>query len=179
MGSSAVAFSGLTCGLRECQIGDNSTVGILVHRYRDFSISAASSSSCSSSEGGVSRTQVVVNVNGILLPFSQAAQQLISQEFERYPVSPLRLDSFSDNAAMSTALVCTDNSRGDQPPNTSSPTTSSCLYPTVSLRSSDTRVYCRFSEGDMLQRTRSSIGAPRGCRVYCLDGTLLLREQSV
>lgn len=51
------------------------------------------------------------------------------------------------------------------------------LYPTVSLLSEDTRVWCRFCEADIVYRERSVIGAPKGVRVYCLDGSLLLDEQ--
>jgi hypothetical protein len=52
------------------------------------------------------------------------------------------------------------------------------LYPTVSLMSNETRVWCRFCEADIVYRRRDSIGAPSACRVYCLDGTLLLKETS-
>ena len=51
------------------------------------------------------------------------------------------------------------------------------LYPTVSLLSADTRVWCRFCEADIVYRSRSTIGAPAGVRVYCLDGSLLLDEK--
>jgi hypothetical protein len=51
------------------------------------------------------------------------------------------------------------------------------LYPTVSLLSDDTRVWCRFCEADIVFRERSVIGAPKGVRVYCLDGSLLLDEK--
>jgi len=50
------------------------------------------------------------------------------------------------------------------------------LYPTVSLFSEDTRVWCRFCEADVVYRSRGAIGAPKGVRVYCLDGSLLLEE---
>jgi hypothetical protein len=50
------------------------------------------------------------------------------------------------------------------------------LYPTVSLFSEETRVWCRFCEADVVYRSREAIGAPRGVRVYCLDGSLLLEE---
>ena len=76
------------------------------------------------------------------------------------------------------------------------------LYPTVSLFSANTRLvkpvyaymhvslltlktiicmyvcmqWCRFCEADIVYRSRAAIGAPSGCRVYCLDGSLLLRE---
>ena len=48
------------------------------------------------------------------------------------------------------------------------------LYPTVSLLSHDTRVWCRFCEADMVCNSRSVIGAPKGVKVYCLDGSLLI-----
>jgi hypothetical protein len=50
------------------------------------------------------------------------------------------------------------------------------LYPTVSLISENTRVWCRFCEADIVYRSREAMGAPAGCRVYCLDGSLLLDE---
>ncbi len=50
------------------------------------------------------------------------------------------------------------------------------LYPTISLFSEDTRVWCRFCEADVVYRHRAQIGAPPGVRVYCLDGSLLLQE---
>ncbi len=50
------------------------------------------------------------------------------------------------------------------------------FYPTVSLFSEDTRVWCRFCEADIVYRSRDSIQAPLGTRVYCLDGSLLLNE---
>jgi hypothetical protein len=204
IGSSSVSFNGVTCGLRECQIQDESTVGILVYRFREqqqpltdrsetkesgHSISTGSEeseqpsaqldSSTHSDHDGKSRTLVVVNVNGIILPFSQSAQQLISQEFEQNAVSPLRLASCS-----ASDLIAGGNSSSNAIPplETVSAANSNggCLFPTVSLLSAnDTRVYCRFSDQDMVQRRRSSIGAPVGCRVYCLDGTQLLREQSL
>jgi hypothetical protein len=48
------------------------------------------------------------------------------------------------------------------------------LYPTVSLLSSETRVWCRFCEADIVYRTREEIGAPPDERIYCLDGSLLI-----
>ena len=48
------------------------------------------------------------------------------------------------------------------------------LYPTVSLLSEDTRVWCRFCEADIVYRQRGLIGAPPEARVYCLDGSLLI-----
>ena len=50
------------------------------------------------------------------------------------------------------------------------------LFPTVSLSTDDAKIWCRFSEGDIVSRFRSRMGAPPDARVYCLDGTLLLRE---
>jgi hypothetical protein len=51
------------------------------------------------------------------------------------------------------------------------------LFPTVSLFSEDTRVWCRFCEADIVYRDRDTIRAPPGARVYCLDGSLLLSEK--
>ena len=47
------------------------------------------------------------------------------------------------------------------------------LYPTVSLLTENTRVWCRFCEADIVYRSRESIGAPTGVPIYCLDGSLL------
>ena len=50
------------------------------------------------------------------------------------------------------------------------------LYPTVSLLSEQTKIWCRFDKADIIYQSRESIGAPQGCRIYCLDGSLLLSE---
>eukprot|EP00605_Chrysophyceae_sp_TOSAG23-4_P003022 GSChrysophyteH1.ASY1.ANO1.3327.1 assembled CDS len=52
------------------------------------------------------------------------------------------------------------------------------LYPTVSLVSPNTRVWCRFANDDILCRNRTLIGAPTEEKVYCLDGSLLLGEKN-
>ena len=54
--------------------------------------------------------------------------------------------------------------------------TSLPLYPTVSLFSEETRVWCRFCEADIIYKSRAAVGAPPGVKVYCLDGSLLLHE---
>ena len=51
---------------------------------------------------------------------------------------------------------------------------SEAFFPTVSLVSTGTRVWCRFAHDDILCRNRESVGAPAGRKVYCLDGSLLL-----
>lgn len=48
------------------------------------------------------------------------------------------------------------------------------LYPVVSLMSKNSGSWCRFSESDIVYKTRREIGAPPGERVYCLDGSVLL-----
>ncbi len=50
------------------------------------------------------------------------------------------------------------------------------LYPTVSLFSEETRVWCRFCEADIIYRSRTVMQAPPNVKVYCLDGSLLLNE---
>ncbi len=50
------------------------------------------------------------------------------------------------------------------------------LYPTVSILSEQTKVWCRFDQQDIVFRSRRAIGAPPGVRVYCLDGSVLLTE---
>ena len=50
------------------------------------------------------------------------------------------------------------------------------LYPTVSVLSEQTKVWCRFDQQDIVYRSRRAIGAPAGVRVYCLDGSVLLTE---
>eukprot|EP01038_Epipyxis_sp_PR26KG_P006191 gene6191-8527_t len=49
-------------------------------------------------------------------------------------------------------------------------------YPTVSIFSENTRVWCRLCAADIVYRSRESIGAPNNSRIYCLDGSLLLDE---
>ena len=52
------------------------------------------------------------------------------------------------------------------------------LYPTVSIISEGTKVWCRFCEEDIVYKTNlAAIGAPVGSRVYCLDGSLLMGEE--
>jgi len=58
-------------------------------------------------------------------------------------------------------------------------TLSTPIFPTISIMSQDTRVWCRFCEADIVYRKRRAIGAPPGVRVYCLDGSLLLNEDDV
>ena len=48
------------------------------------------------------------------------------------------------------------------------------LYAVVSLMSKNCGSWCRFSESDVVYKSRREIGAPVGHRVYCLDGSLLL-----
>lgn len=48
------------------------------------------------------------------------------------------------------------------------------MYPTVSITSPGTSVWSAFCKDDCLYKSRSSVGAPEGERVYCLDGSLLL-----
>lgn len=50
------------------------------------------------------------------------------------------------------------------------------LFPTISLLSQDTRVWCRFCEADIMYRSRALVKAPPGVKVYCLDGSLLLND---
>lgn len=49
-------------------------------------------------------------------------------------------------------------------------------YPTVSILTQGTRVWCRFSEADIVHRSRKSNSAPSNVKVYCLDGSLILDE---
>eukprot|EP00980_Cylindrotheca_fusiformis_P007527 scaffold1561_cov129-Cylindrotheca_fusiformis.AAC.19 len=50
------------------------------------------------------------------------------------------------------------------------------LYPTVTLHSPGVAVMARFSTGDLLSSSREAIGAPRGVTVYCVDGSVILKE---
>eukprot|EP00536_Pseudo-nitzschia_multiseries_P003036 jgi/Psemu1/63953/estExt_Genemark1.C_430050 len=47
------------------------------------------------------------------------------------------------------------------------------LYPTLTLHSPGTSVMCRFSAGDVVVRSRDSIGAPKNVPVYAVDGSLV------
>ena len=52
------------------------------------------------------------------------------------------------------------------------------LFPTLTLLSPNTQVFCRFCAADLVQPSRASIGAPAGVTVYALDGSLVLgRDQ--
>ena len=50
------------------------------------------------------------------------------------------------------------------------------LFPTVSLLSNNTRIWCRFCEADMVYRNRQVIGVENNVRVYCVDGSILIHE---
>ena len=50
------------------------------------------------------------------------------------------------------------------------------LYPTVSIMSEGTKIWCRMSEADQIYRSRAAIGAPCGVKVYCLDGSVLIGD---
>lgn len=52
------------------------------------------------------------------------------------------------------------------------------LYAVVSLMSKNSGSWCRFSESDVVYKTRKEIGAPAGERIYCMDGSLLLESNS-
>lgn len=47
------------------------------------------------------------------------------------------------------------------------------LYPTISILSERTNVWCRFCEADVVASSREYIGAPSDQRIYCLDGSVL------
>lgn len=52
------------------------------------------------------------------------------------------------------------------------------LYPTVSIISEGTKVWCRLCEADIIYRNHDLIGAPSGAKVYALDGSLLIDDES-
>ncbi|KAG5182183.1 hypothetical protein JKP88DRAFT_186372 [Tribonema minus] len=53
------------------------------------------------------------------------------------------------------------------------------LFPTLTLHSPLTQVFCRFCAADMVHATRAQIGAPPGVVVYALDGSVVLdRDQA-
>ena len=132
-GSASSSFTGLTFGLNACQISAGSTVGFLVRCDDSHEANNTTTTDIRT------KLNLVVNVNGIILPFSAAAQVAINEECANVDASH-------------------------------------ALYPTVSLHSPNTRVWCRFSEADMVQRSRAAVGAVLGSRVYCLDGTLLIGD---
>jgi hypothetical protein len=53
---------------------------------------------------------------------------------------------------------------------------SSDIYPTISVLSEGTRVWCRFSEADIVYRSRRALRAPPIVKIYCLDGSRLLND---
>lgn len=50
------------------------------------------------------------------------------------------------------------------------------FYPSLSILSEGTRVWVRFCEADIVFRSRKSIGAPLGKKIYSLDGSRLLGD---
>jgi hypothetical protein len=51
------------------------------------------------------------------------------------------------------------------------------LYPTLTLHSPGTSVMCRFSAGDIVAKSRESIGAPHRVPVYSCDGSLVFEGE--
>ncbi|KAL3921796.1 MAG: hypothetical protein SGILL_002556, partial [Bacillariaceae sp.] len=51
------------------------------------------------------------------------------------------------------------------------------LYPTLTLHSPGTSVMCRFSAGDVVAKSRDSIGAPKKVPVYSCDGSLVFEAE--
>jgi hypothetical protein len=47
------------------------------------------------------------------------------------------------------------------------------LYPTLTLHSPATKVWCRFCAQDILANSRESIGAPEGATIYAVDGSVI------
>jgi hypothetical protein len=52
------------------------------------------------------------------------------------------------------------------------------LYPTVSITSEGTRVWCRLCEADIVYRTHAAIGSRPGSKVYALDGSVLIDDSN-
>jgi hypothetical protein len=48
------------------------------------------------------------------------------------------------------------------------------LFPTLTLHSPNTQVFCRFCSADLICATRQAIGAPPNVPVYALDGSIVL-----
>lgn len=53
------------------------------------------------------------------------------------------------------------------------------LYPSLTLHSPATRVWCRFCAEDILSNSRESIGAPEGVAVYAVDGSVLFESNAL
>jgi hypothetical protein len=51
------------------------------------------------------------------------------------------------------------------------------LYPTLTLHSPGTSVMCRFSAGDIVAKSRESIGAPKKVPVYACDGSIVFEGE--
>ncbi|CAB9512838.1 Inherit from NOG: Pentatricopeptide repeat-containing protein [Seminavis robusta] len=51
------------------------------------------------------------------------------------------------------------------------------LYPTVTLHSPASAVMCRFSAEDIVASSHDSIGAPEGCTIYAVDGSVISFSQ--
>ncbi|CAN0025457.1 unnamed protein product, partial [Choristocarpus tenellus] len=52
------------------------------------------------------------------------------------------------------------------------------LFPTITLHSPGTQVFCRFCAADMLYCTREGVGAPPRVPIYALDGSLILDAEA-
>jgi hypothetical protein len=53
------------------------------------------------------------------------------------------------------------------------------LYPTLTLHSPATKVWCRFCAQDILSNSRESIGAPEGATIYAVDGSVIFDNTAV
>ena len=119
---------------------------------------------------GVSDTSslfVRININGRLIPQSAAAQAAVAD-----------VGAALTRQTTSVAQSWTGTEPGARNA-MSGLATVGALYPTVSLLSQGTRVWCRFAYDDVLMKSHEAIGAIAGAPVYCLDGSLLLGEHSV
>lgn len=52
------------------------------------------------------------------------------------------------------------------------------LYPTLTLHSPATKVWCRFCAEDIISNSRESIGAPEGATIYAVDGSVIFESNT-
>jgi hypothetical protein len=131
--------------------GDRATVGCLV--------CLDDSSAFETWDGVMVTAAVTFNVNG----------NIVSPPVSTHPIPSIGL-SGSEAPQASVGLV---------PPSFTLPLLVPAeeeLYPTVTLHSPGVAVMSRFSYGDLLSTRREVIGAPRGVTVYCVDGSVILKD---
>jgi len=115
---------------------------------------------------------ITFNIDGRIILHTPANQSLFIDDEYRY-------------ASKMNNLTWKDSSFSDDYEDESPQTTASLLvpsteelYPTLTLKSHDVDVLCRFCAEDILATQRKEIGAPFGVTVYAVDGSVLFDENN-